>query len=201
MNQSWAKVLYVAGVTTFCTFLGCWAVLAHQENTPSQKQTAHRTTTGFSDETFIRNAAEGNMAEIKLGQLAEEKAQAPEVKNLAKRIVEDHTKALEEVKQTAQQENINMPTDVSHKDALTYERLAKLSGPQFDREYTQEMVKDHQKDISEFKRAETQVKNPASKEYAQRELPTLQQHLELAQHAQAHVQREGMSKGKAGSYR
>jgi putative membrane protein len=197
MNQTLAKVLYVAGVTTFCTFLGCWAVLAHQENTPTQKQSARRGTTGYSDETFIRNAAEGNMAEIKLGQLAEEKAEAPEVKNLAKRIVEDHTKALEELKQIAQQEGINLPTDISHKDALTYDRLAKLSGPQFDREYTQEMVKDHQKDISEFKRAETSVKNPASKEYAQKELPTLQQHLELAQHAQAHVSREGMSKGRA----
>jgi putative membrane protein len=201
MNQSMAKVLYVAGVTTFCTFLGCWAVLAHQENTPAQKQSTRRATTGFSDETFIRNATEANMAEIKLGQLAQEKAQAPEVKNVAKRIVEDHTKAQDELKQIAQQESINLPTDISHKDALTYDRLSKLSGPQFDREYTQEMIKDHQKDISEFKRAEASVKNPASKEYAQRELPTLQAHLELAQHAQAHVSREGMSKGKAGSYR
>jgi len=196
MNQTLAKVLYVAGVTTFCTFLGCWAVLAHQENTPSQKQSARRGT-GYSDETFIRNAAEGNMAEVKLGQLAEEKAEAPEVKNLAKRIVEDHTRAQEELKQTAQQQGINFPTDISHKDALTYDRLAKLSGAQFDREYSLEMVRDHQKDISEFKRAETSVKNPASKEYALKELPTLQQHLELAQHAQAHVAREGMSKGRA----
>jgi putative membrane protein len=200
MNESLAKVLYVAGVTTFYTFLGCWAVLAHQENTPTQKQSTRRATTAYTDETFIRNAAEANMAEIKLGQLAEEKAQAPEVKNLAKRILEDHTKALDELKPIAQQESINLPTDISHKDALTYDRLSKLSGPQFDREYTQEMVKDHQKDISEFKRAETQVKNPASKEYAQKELPTLQEHLELAQHAQAHVSREGMTKGKAGSY-
>jgi putative membrane protein len=201
MNQSMAKVLYVAGVTTFCTFLGCWAVLAHQENTPTQKQSTRRATTGYTDETFIRNAAEANMAEVKLGQLAEEKAQAPEVKNVAKRIVEDHTKAQDELKQIAQQESINLPTDISHKDALTYDKLSKLSGPEFDREYTKEMVRDHQKDISEFKRAETQVKNPASKEYAQRELPTLQAHLELAQHAQAHVSREGMGKGKAGSYR
>jgi putative membrane protein len=201
MNQSLAKVLYVAGVTTFCTFLGCWAVLAHQENTPTQKQSTHRSTTGYSDEQFIRNAAEGNMAEIKLGQLAEEKAQAPEVKNLAKRIVEDHTKAEEELKETAQKESINLPTDISHKDALTYDRLAKMSGPQLDKEYVQEMVKDHEKDIAEYKHAETAVKNPATKEYAQKELPTLQAHLEQAQHAQAHVSKEGMSKGKAGSYR
>lgn len=201
MNQSLAKVCYVAGVTTFCTFLGCWAVLAHQENTPSQKQGAHRSTTGYSDEQFIRNAAECDMADVKLGQLAGEKAQAPEVKNLAKRILEDHTKALDELKETAQKQGINLPTDISHKDALLYDRLSKLSGPQFDKEYTQEMVTGHQKDISEFKRAETTVKNPATKEYAQKALPTLQAHLEQAQHALAHVSKESMNKGNAGSYR
>jgi putative membrane protein len=199
MNQTLAKVLYVAGVTTFCTFLGCWAVLAHQESTPSQKESARHAGGGSADENFIRSAGEANIAEVKMGELAEEKAQAPEVKNLAKRIVEDHTKAQEDLKQIAQKEGINLPTDWSRKDALTHERLSKLSGPQFDREYTEEMVKDHQKDISEFKRAETTVKNPASKEYAEKELPTLQSHLELAQHAQSHVSREGVTKGKASS--
>jgi|GraSoi_2013_40cm_1033754.scaffolds.fasta_scaffold10122_3 putative membrane protein len=197
MNQSLAKVLYVAGVTTFCTFLGCWAVLAHQENTPTQKQGARRANAPYSDEVFLRNAAEGSLAEIKLGQLAEEKAESPEVKTFAKRMVEDHTKALEEVKQIAAQESINLPTDLSHKDAQTYDRLAKLSGPEFDRAYAQEMVKDHQKDISEFKRGETAAEKPALKQFAQHELPTLQSHLELAQRMQARVAREGLSKGKA----
>jgi putative membrane protein len=197
MNQSLATVLYVAGVTTFCTFLGCWAVLAHQENTPAQKQSTRRANAPYSDEVFLRDAAEGNMAEIKLGQLAEEKAEAPEVKDFAKRIVEDHTKALDELKQIAPQAGINIPMDLSRRDALTYDRLAKLSGGPFDREYSQEMVKDHEKDLSEFERAETQMKNPALKQYAQREVPTLQSHLELAQHMQAHVSRERMSKGKA----
>jgi len=194
MNQSLAKMLYVAGVTTFCTFLGCWAVLAHQENTP---KTTQRANAHLSDEVFVRDAAEGSMAEVKLGQLAEEKAQAPEVKNFAKRMVEDHSKALEEIKQLGSKEGINMPTDISHKDAETYNRLSKLSGPEFDRAYAQDMVKDHQKDISEFKRAETSVQKPEVKEFAQKTLPTLQSHLELAQHMQAHVSREGMSKGKA----
>jgi putative membrane protein len=202
MDQTLAKVLYVAGVTTFCTFLGCWAVLAHQENTPTthtaQREGARHANPPYSDETFLRNAAEGSMAEVKLGQLAEEKAQAPEVKNFAKRMVEDHSKAVEELKQIGSQEGINLPTDTSHKDAETYNRLAKLSGPEFDRAYAQEMVKDHQKDIAEFKKGETEVQKPALKQFAQRELPTLQSHLELAQHMEAHVSREGMSKGKAG---
>jgi putative membrane protein len=194
MNQSLAKVLYVAGVTTFCTFLGCWAVLAHQENTP---KTTQRANTRLTDEVFVRDAAEGSMAEVKLGQLAEEKAQAPEVKNFAKRMVEDHSKALEEIKQLGSKDGINMPTDISHKDAETYNRLSKLSGPEFDRAYSQEMVKDHQKDIAEFKKGETSAQKPDVKEFAQKTLPTLQSHLELAQHMQAHVSREGMSKGKA----
>jgi putative membrane protein len=202
MNQTLAKVLYVAGVTTFCTFLGCWAVLAHQENTPTthaqREGSARHANPSYSDETFLRNAAEGSMAEVKLGQLAEEKAQAPEVKNFAKRMVEDHSKAVDELKQIGSQEGINLPTDTSHKDAETYNRLNKLSGPEFDRAYAQEMVKDHQKDIAEFKKGETAVQKPALKQFAQRELPTLQSHLELAQHMEAHVSREGMSKGKAG---
>jgi putative membrane protein len=198
MNQSMAKVLYVAGVTTFCTFLGCWAVLAHQENTPTQQQSTRRANAPYSDEFFLRNAAEGSMAEVKLGQLAEEKAESPEVKNFAKRMVEDHTKALEELKQIAAQEGINLPTDLSHKDAQTCERLANLSGPEFDRAYAQEMLKDHQKDISEFKRGEIAAQKPALKQFAQHELPTLQTHLELGQRMQAHVSREGLNKGKAG---
>ena len=200
MNQSLAKVLYVAGVTTFCTFLGCWAVLAHQENTPpSARQGTQRANAHYTDELFVRGAAEGSMAEVKMGQLAEEKAQAPEVKNFAKRMVEDHSKALEEIKELGSKEGINMPTDISHKDAETYNRLSKMSGAEFDRAYSQEMVKDHQKDIAEFKKGEMSAQKPALKEFAQKTLPTLQSHLELAQHMQAHVTREGMGKGKAGS--
>jgi putative membrane protein len=199
MNQTLAKVLYVAGVTTFCTFLGCWAVLAHQEQTPQATSRASaRHNPAMSDENFVRNAAEGSMAEVKMGQLAEEKAQAPEVKNFAKRMVEEHSKALEEIKQLGSQEGINMPTDISHKDAVVYDRLSQLSGPEFDRAYSQEMVKDHQKDIAEFKHGENSAQKPAVKQFAQKTLGTLQSHLELAQHMQAHVQKEGISKGKTG---
>jgi putative membrane protein len=198
MNQSMAKVLYVAGVTTFCTFLGCWAVLAHQENTPTaQKQSAHRANAAFADEKFARDAAEGNMAEVKLGQLAEEKGQNPEVKKFGKRMVEDHSKANDELKQVGAKEGINLPSDVGRKEAATYERLSKLSGPEFDKAYAQEMVKDHVKDVNEFKRATSASQKPALKEYAQKTLPTLESHLQEAKQMQAQVSREGMSKGKA----
>jgi putative membrane protein len=207
MNQTLAKVLYVAGVTTFCTFLGCWAVLAHQENTPgaqsSQKSTARRAGTQMNDENFLRNAAEGNIAEVKFGKLAEEKGQSEEVKKFGKRMVEDHSKANEELKQIGSKEGINMPTDWSHKHAQKYDALAKLSGPEFDKAYARSMVQDHETDINEYKQASTTAKNNSLKQYFEQTLPTLESHLQEAKQMQSQVSREGVSKGKAApsSYR
>jgi putative membrane protein len=198
MNQSLAKVLYVAGVTTFCTFLGCWAVLAHQENTPTaQKQSAHRTNPPYTDEVFLRKAAEGNIAEVKFGKLAEEKGQSEEVKKFGKRMVEDHGKANEELKQIGSREGINLPTDWSRKHADKYNQLARLSGAAFDKAYARDMVMDHEQDISEYKRATSTAKNNSLKQYATETLPTLESHLQEAKQMQSQVSREGTGKGKA----
>lgn len=198
MNQSLAKVLYVAGVTTFCTFLGCWAVLAHQETAPTKQDNARRASTAYSNEGFVRNAAEGNMAEVKLGQLAQEKAQSPEVKKFAERMINDHTKANEQLKQVANQEHINFPTDVSSKHAQTYRTLEKLSGPEFDKAYARTMLQDHEKDVAEFKREAGSAQSGPVKQYAQETLPTLESHLQEAKQMQAQVSKEGVGKGKAG---
>jgi putative membrane protein len=198
MNQSLAKVLYVAGVTTFCTFLGCWAVLAHQENNPKETASTRRNHIAGANETFIRNAAEGNMAEVKLGELAQQKAQNPEVQKFAERMIQDHTKANDELKQIASREHINLPTDVSSKDAATYRSLEKLSGPEFDKAYARTMLRDHEKDVNEFKQEVSTAQNGPAKQYAQETLPTLESHLQEAKQMQAQVSREGVSKGKAG---
>src|SRR5256886_11471135 len=122
MNQTLAKMLYVAGVTTFCTFLGCWAVLAHQASAQSSRKMA------MADEEFAKKAAQGGMAEVKLGQLAKEKASNETVKNFAQLMVEDHTKANDNLKEVASKENITLPNDLDPKDQATYESLSKLSG-------------------------------------------------------------------------
>jgi putative membrane protein len=195
MNQTLAKVLYVAGVTTFCTFLGCWAVLAHQENTPSaQKQATHRANAGGNDEKFIRDAAEGNVSEIDLGKLAQEKGQSEQVKEFGKRMVEDHTKTNEELKQVAEREHINMPTNVYRRDADTHRRLQKLSGPEFDKAYAEAMVKDHQEDIAAFKQEAASGQKSSLQQFAQQTLSTLESHLKEAQQLRATVSRESVQK-------
>jgi putative membrane protein len=202
MNQTLAKVMYVAGVTTFCTFLGCWAVLAHQENTPntkaSQSAGERRAIAANNDETFLRSAAEGSMLEVKLGEVAEQRAQSEEVKKFAKRMVEDHSKAIEELKALGAREHINLPTNISHQHSLRYKALEKLSGAEFDRAYARDMVQDHQQDINEFKHGAATAQKPELKEFAQKTLPTLESHLEQAKEMMTHVSKEGGSKGRAG---
>ena len=189
MNQTLAKILYVAGVTTFCTFLACWAVFAHQENTQSTSRQAK-----VADEEFAKKAAQGNMAEVKLGQLAEEKAQSEEVKKFARRMVEDHTKANDKLKEVAMKENITLPTDLDPKDEAEYERLSKLSGPEFDKAYAKLMLKDHEHDIAEFRRESTSGRKPEVKQFAAETLPVLESHLREARQMEQAAMREGMGK-------
>ena len=178
MNTTLAKVLHVAGVTAFCTFLGCWALLARQSS--AQDETTTKKSNGASDEAFVRNAAEGNMAEVKLGQLAEEKGSSETVKNFGKKMVQDHGKANEELERIAKQEGINLPTDVSRKDAATYDSLSKLSGPAFDKAYARDMVRDHEHDVAEFRQEANSGKKDAVKTFASQTLPTLEDHLKHA---------------------
>ena len=193
MNQTFAKGLYVAGVTTFCTFLGCWAVLAHQSSTQSSRKMT------MADEEFAKKAAQGGMAEVKLGQLAQEKASNEKVKSFAQKMVEDHTKANDKLKEVAGKENINLPTDLDSKDEATYESLSKLSGAAFDRAYARDMVKDHQQDVSEFRREATSGRKEPIKSFAQETLPTLQKHLQEARQMEQSVSGSGIGKKRHAS--
>src|SRR5205823_13732746 len=96
-----------------------------------------------ADRTFVRKAAEGGLAEVELGQLATQKASSDDVKKFGQRMVDDHSKANDQLKQVAAQEHIDLPTEPSAKDKATKARLEKLSGEQFDRAYMRDMVKDH----------------------------------------------------------
>jgi putative membrane protein len=181
LNSPLTKGAYVAGVTTFCTFLGCWAVLAHQETT---SQTAHA---AVSDSQFAKKTAQGGMAEVKLGQLAQAKGTSDSVKKFGQRMVEDHTKVGDELKRAAAQENITLPDDVSAKDKATYDSLSKLSGAAFDRAYARDMVKDHEEDVAEFNREAHGGKSAVIKNFATQTLPTLQDHLKEAKQVRQNV--------------
>jgi putative membrane protein len=96
---------------------------------------------------WVKDQLMGGMAEVKLGELASTKAQNADVKAFGRMMVQDHTKAGNQLKQLASQQNIQPPTDLDqdHRDQM--DKLSKLSGAEFDREYMQTMVDDHEKDL------------------------------------------------------
>jgi len=135
----------------------------------------------MADQTFLKKAAQGGMAEVELGQLAVQKASSDQVKQFGQRMVDDHSKANDQLKQLAQQEHVKLPTQPSAKDKATKAKLENLSGKEFDEAYMSDMLKDHKKDVAEFERESKNAKDPAVKDFAQRTLPTLREHLKQAQ--------------------
>jgi putative membrane protein len=180
------KAIYVGCVTVTLSAVGSWAVLAHQDAPASKSTTAASATSKSStrsatpDVHFAREAAQGGMAEVKLGQLAQEKGSSDTVKTFGKRMVDDHSKAGDKLKEVASHESITLPSDLSAKDQATYDRLSKLNGAAFDRAYARDMVKDHETDVAAFQKEANAGKNDSLKSFASETLPTLQDHLKQA---------------------
>jgi len=136
------------------------------------------------DNKFIVEAGQGGMAEVKLGQLAQEKASNPAVKEFGAQMVTDHSKANDELKGIASQKSVAIPDSLTSKDNALYNRLSALSGDQFDHAYIAAMVKDHQTDVAEFRKESQSGKDSDVKSFATKTLPTLEHHLQMAKDAQ-----------------
>ncbi|MBA2493213.1 MAG: DUF4142 domain-containing protein [Acidobacteria bacterium] len=131
------------------------------------------------EKEFMTTAAQGGMAEVKLGEMASTKAQNAEVKAFAQKMVTDHGKANAELKDLAKKKNFTLPTDVSEDQKETYDELAKLSGAEFDKEYVKTMVDDHEKDVDAFQEQADDGDDADTKAFAAKTLPTLKSHLEM----------------------
>lgn len=129
---------------------------------------------------FIMEALQGGMMEIKMGQLAVEKGQSPAVKELGRRLVADHTKASEELKQIAHQKGVEMPRETAKKHDKMMDHLSGLSGAEFDKAFAMHAVKDHQKDIKQFEKQSMKSDDAEVKAFATKTLPTLREHLRMA---------------------
>ena len=131
------------------------------------------------DLAFMNDAAPGGMAEVELGKLAASKAQNAEVKAFAQKMVEDHSKAGEELKQLAAQKKVTLPPDVMPKHKEIMDKLSKLSGADFDKEYVMTMVEAHEKDVAAFENVSKTAADADVKAFATKTLPTLKMHLEM----------------------
>lgn len=131
------------------------------------------------DKAFVRQALEGGMAEVELGQLALQKSSNEEVKQFAQRMVDDHTKLGDQMKQVAQQLGMKPPDKPSSKDKSTMARLQALNGEAFDKAYIKDMVKDHQHDAKDFEQEAQNTSNPALREAVSQGSQIINQHLQM----------------------
>lgn len=134
----------------------------------------------IAQDNFMRDAAHAGMAEVMLGNLALEKSESDEVKRFAQQMVTDHTAANEELKTLAASKNMTLPTEAksSHQSAL--EKLRNRSGADFDRAFMKQMVSDHEKVVSMFRKASESHSDAEVKAWAAKTLPTLESHLAMA---------------------
>lgn len=166
--------LYSARVLFLCTMLLGAVVFA--ANAPSKSGLS------ASDEKFVKEAAQGGMMEVALGQIAVEKATHDQVKQFGQRMVDDHGKANQELMALAKNKNVALAGDLGGRPKKTVDRLSQSK--QFDRDYMNAMVDDHKEDIKAFERAADKAQDGEVKNFAAKTLSTLKTHLQLARETQ-----------------
>jgi len=130
-------------------------------------------------DSFLKQAMQGDMAEIKMGQLAQEKGADQQVKQFGQTLASDHQQNLDKAKSVAQKIGLTPPDGVDPEQKAMFDKLSKLSGQQFDQEFARHMVQDHKKDVSKFELESKKSGEVAN--FAQETLPVLKGHLRTAE--------------------
>ena len=131
------------------------------------------------DLAFMNDAAPGGMAEVELGKLAVKQAASNDVKQFAQKMIDDHSKAGEDLEALAAQKKVTLPPDVMPKHKEIMDKLSKLSGADFDKEYVKAMVEAHEKDVAAFENVSKTAADADVKAFATKRLPTLKMRLEM----------------------
>jgi putative membrane protein len=129
---------------------------------------------------FAVEATNGSMMEVAMGKLAQEKGTNERVKAFGTMMVNDHSKAEQEIKDLSAKKSITLPADLSDDTKKHMDDLSKKSGKDFDKSYIDMMVDDHEEDVKAFEKASNDVSDEEIKTWARNTLPTLQAHLDSA---------------------
>ena len=139
------------------------------------------------DLDFAKEAAQGGLMEVRLGELAQQQAKSTKVKDFGQRMVDDHGQAGDKLMQIAEEKGIELPQDLSEEGQGMYEDLQQKSGAEFDEAYMDDMVSDHEDDVSAFEDYVENAEDPDLRSFAEETLPTLREHLALANQTQEQV--------------
>ena len=151
------------------------------DNTNTGGHTGHGSGQMMADHKFVMFAAMGGTAEVELGRLAAQKGASEDVRQFGRMMVDDHTKANEELTRVASSKGMTPPATLDAKHQAAVRKLSALAGEKFDREYARMMVGDHKKTVAEFQKEADRGADPDIKAFAASKLPALQGHLRMAQ--------------------
>jgi len=169
------NIPFVAGIVAI-TYIGLsGTTFAQNPKSKSDSNTnkAKASTLSSADKAFIKDAAKGGMMEVAMGRVAEKNASDSEVKNFGARMVKDHSKANEDLKAIAKEENVGWPAE---KEAGKWKS---------DKDYMDAMVKDHEKDLAAFEKEAKNGSDPKVKNFADKTAKTVREHLEMAKEIDA----------------
>lgn len=159
---------------------------ASQQNIPqnsapeSQRNVATPSVTQ-GDLDFINDAAQGALLEMQLGQVAARQGTSSSVKSMGQRLNTDHSAAYNELKAIASKKGLTLATTLDNDHQKRLDEMTKMSGAKFDKEYSDYMTEDHEKDVRAFEKAAREANDPELRAWANKTLPTLRTHLATAQ--------------------
>ncbi|MGH8726635.1 MAG: DUF4142 domain-containing protein [Burkholderiales bacterium] len=172
MNVETLSVLLFAGG------LICGAAVAAEKDAESAQT--------VGKQGWIKQAAQGGLAEVEMGKLAAQKARNPEVKKYGQRMVEDHGKVNDQLMRIAAEKGVTPPSQPAPKQMAKKKELMAASEAEFDKKYMQAQVRDHQEMIALFEQG-AKSKDRKLQEFAKKTLPNLKEHLQMARNIQSKI--------------
>lgn len=160
-----------------------------EDLTPTGRDTMKGDKLAWSDRRFVHKAAEDGKAEVQLAELAAQRASHAEVKAFAQKLVDQHSQVNSELTNIAAQKNVKLDNDDDQDRA--YKRLSRKSGHEFDQEFVEHMIDEHEKCIRMFEKASTDAKDSDVRAFAAKHLDHLRGHLQEAQSLRASVMPTG----------
>jgi putative membrane protein len=142
------------------------------------------------DADFVKEAAQGGELEVQLGQIALLNASSEEVKLFAKRMVDDHSKSNKELTSLAGNKGLALTRGLDKKCQEMCDKLSKLKGKQFDKEYMRHMLEDHEQDVAKFQTNAKLLQDADFRGWALKTLPILNEHLRLAKEIHGKVEKK-----------
>ena len=172
------KAAFLAGIAVAGLMPLSPVIMQGRQNADQKMDSGSNKMMKSPDTKFAMEAAQGGMAEVQMGKLAADKGSSADVKAFGQQMVDDHSKANDDLKSVAAKQGVTLPTDMNAHQHAMYSRLEKLSGPAFDHAYVRDMVKDHEEDVKEFQKEANSGTDEQIKGFASRTLPVIQGHLE-----------------------